>query len=56
MWGPSSRQMTWNNILSLWLCVDCQYAWSNWIGSTYSTDMAVEVNKPKFLKELEKEV
>ena len=44
--GPSAKQMTWNPLLSLWLCVDCQYSWSNWCSGVSS--------KPGFITMLEK--
>lgn len=53
--GPSTRQITWNNFLTLWLCVDCQYQWSSWYGSAHASEAAKRSKMPGFLKMLEKE-
>lgn len=52
--GPSARQITWNNVLKLWLCVECQLEWSNWMGQAHETESIRLARKPWFLMELEK--
>ena len=53
--GPSARQIMWNSILGLWVCVDCQYSWSNWMGTRWDSDVIRRAKKPGFLIMLEKE-
>lgn len=53
--GPSAKQITWNSILALWLCVDCLYSWSTWIGTDWGGEKAALSHKPGFLIMKEKE-
>jgi hypothetical protein len=48
-YGPSTKQITWNAVEMLWLCVECQYQWSKWMGSAYSSEAARVSCKPSFL-------
>ena len=48
-YGPSAKQLTWNAILNLWLCVDCQYTWSNWYGTQWIDEKVSQAKKPGFL-------
>lgn len=52
--GPSVKQMTWNPLLCLWLCVDCRYSWSNWVGTNWGDEADRKVRKPMFLVAWEK--
>lgn len=51
----SVRQITWNAVLGLWLCVDCRHAWSDWVGSDFATEQVRLSRKPLFLVSREKE-
>jgi hypothetical protein len=53
--GPSAKQITWNAVLKLWLCVDCRYQWSNWDSTSWPNDTVKKDKKPSFLVLLEKE-
>lgn len=53
--GPSTKQITWNNVLGLWLCVDCRYSWSNWVNTDWGSDGLRAARKPGFLIRWEKE-
>lgn len=55
LYGPSTRQITWNNVLGLWLCVECQYQWSNWFSARWSCESARNAGKPGFIILMEKE-
>ena len=50
----SVQQITWNDVLKLWLCVECQYEWSNWMSRDHETESLRLARKPGFLVELEK--
>lgn len=53
--GSSARQITWNDVLKLWMCVECRLSWSNWVGTKHDTETIRQAQKPWFLIELEKE-
>jgi hypothetical protein len=53
--GPSAKQITWNDVLKLWLCCDCRYQWSNWAGSSWETEAISNAKKPSFLIMKERE-
>lgn len=54
-YGPSTKQFTWNPVEMLWLCVECQYQWSRWMGSSYTTEDDRMKCKPMFMIMLERE-
>ena len=53
--GPSAKQITWNAILRLWVCIDCQDSWSKWMGSEWPSELQRQARKPGFLVVREKE-